>query len=127
LRAVAWAERARLDDHSAIRLLDEGRRIARRHRLDHTLAALLMTHSAVSLELGRIATARRDLRAAASLVTDQQITELDFHWAVLLHNLGRLADAAARYRRVLSNPQACPRHAVLSANNPAGAGHAEGG
>jgi CHAT domain-containing protein/tetratricopeptide (TPR) repeat protein len=117
LRAVAWAERARLDDHSAIRLLDEGRRIARRHHLDHTLAALLMTHSAVSLELGRIATARRDLRAAASLVTDQQITELDFHWAVLLHNLGRLADAAARYRRVLSDPQACPRHAVLSANN----------
>ena len=117
LRAVAWAERARLDDHSAIRLLDEGRRIARRHQLDHTLAALLMTHSAVSLELGRIATARRDLRAAASLVTDQQITELDFHWAVLLHNLGRLADAAARYRRVLSDPQACPRHAVLSANN----------
>ena len=54
LRAVAWAERARLDDRSAIRLLDEACRIARRHHLDDTLADLLMSHAAVSQELGRI-------------------------------------------------------------------------
>ena len=117
LRAVAWAERARLDDRSAIRLLDEACRIARLRHFDHTLAALLMSRSSVSLELGRTDAARRDLRAAASLVTSEQITELDFHWAVLLHNLGRLADAAPRYRRVLSDSEACARHMVLSANN----------
>ena len=68
LRALAWSERARLDDRSAIRLLDEACRIARRHHLD-TLAELLMSHAAVSQELGRMAIARRDLRSAAALVT----------------------------------------------------------
>ena len=60
LRAMAWADRARLDDHSAIRLLDEACRIARRHHLDETLAELLMSHAAVSQELGRMTVAQRD-------------------------------------------------------------------
>ena len=33
LRALAWAERSRQDDRSAIRLLDQASRIARRHQL----------------------------------------------------------------------------------------------
>jgi tetratricopeptide (TPR) repeat protein len=117
LRAVAWAERARMDDHSSIRLLDEACRIARRHRLRGTLAELLMSHAAVSLELGQIAAARRDLRAAAKLASGAKIAELSFYRAVLLHNTGELADAAALYHRVLSDPQASARPAVVSANN----------
>jgi tetratricopeptide (TPR) repeat protein len=117
LRAVAWAERARLGDLSAIGLLDEACRIARRHHLDDTLAELLISRAAVSLELGRIAAARRDLRAAAAHVTGERTAELDLQQAVLLHNLGRLADAAVIYRRVLASPVAGPRRAVLSANN----------
>jgi tetratricopeptide (TPR) repeat protein len=117
LRAVAWAQRARLDDHAAIRLLDEACRIARRHHLDGTLADLLMTHAAVSQELGRMTAARRDLRAAEALVVGPQKAELDFHRAVLLHNLGRLADAAVMYHRVISDPQAGRRRTVQCANN----------
>ena len=45
LRALAWADRARLDDKSAIRLLNEACRVARRHHLDETLADLLMSHA----------------------------------------------------------------------------------
>jgi tetratricopeptide (TPR) repeat protein len=117
LRAVAWAERARLDDRSAIALLDEACRIARRHHLDDTLAELLMTHAAVSQELGWMAAARRDLRAAAALLTGPRARELDFNQAVLLQNVGQLTDAAAIYHQVLSDPSTGPRHLVLSANN----------
>ena len=117
LRAVAWAERARMDDHSAIQLLDEACRIARRHRLRSTLAELLMSRSAVSQDLGRMAAARRDLRAVAGLVSGAAAAELSFYRAVLLQNTGELADAAALYHRVLSDPRASARPAVLSGNN----------
>ncbi|MGE5293044.1 MAG: CHAT domain-containing protein [Micromonosporaceae bacterium] len=117
LRALAWAERARLDDRSAIRLLDEACRIARRHRLDSVLAELLMSHAAVSQELGRMTAARRDLDAAEPLVTGTLATELSFHRAVLLQNIGQLADSAALYHRVLSDTAASARRLVLCANN----------
>ncbi len=117
LRAVAWAERLRLDDRLAIRLLDEACRIARRHHLDDTLADLLMSHAAVSQELGRMAAARRDLRAAAALATGARTLELDFQRAVLLQNIGRLADAAVIYQRLLSDPAAGPPRKVKSASN----------
>ncbi len=117
LRAVAWGERARLDARSAIGLLDEACRIARRHHLDDTLAELLMSHADVSQELGRMTAAGRDLTAAAVLVTGTRTAELDFHRAVLLQNIGRLTDAAEIYHRVLSDPDAPARRAVISANN----------
>jgi len=117
LRALAWAERARLDDRSAIGVLNEACRIARRHHLDDTLADLLMSHAAVNQELGRMEAARRDLRAAGALLTGPRVRELDFQQAVLLQNVGWLADAADIYHRVLSDPAAGPRHLVLSANN----------
>jgi tetratricopeptide (TPR) repeat protein len=117
LRALAWAERARLDDRSAIRLLDEACRIARRHHLDDTLAKLLISHAAVSQELGRMTAARRDLRAAAMLVPVTRASELDFHRAVLLQNIGQLGDAAVIYHRVLSDPAASTQRKVRSDNN----------
>lgn len=117
LRAMAWAERLRLDDRSAIRLLDEACRIARRHHLGETLAELLMSRASVSQELGRIAAAQRDLRAAAALVTGPRLAELDFHQAVLLQNIGRLEEAAVIYHRLLSGSAATALRKVQSANN----------
>jgi tetratricopeptide (TPR) repeat protein len=117
LRAMAWAQRARLDDRSAIRLLDEACRVARRYNLDDTLAELLMSHAAVSQELGRMAAAHRDLRAAAMLVSGARTPELNFHQAVLLQNIGRLADAEVIYHRVLSDPSASAPRKVHAANN----------
>ena len=112
LRALAWAERSRRDDRSAIRLLDQASRIARRHHLADTLADVLMTHAAVSQELGRMAAAHRDLRTAAALVSGTRTAELDFHRAVLMQNTGRLAEAAEIYRRMLSDPGVSARRTV---------------
>ncbi|HEY7013078.1 MAG TPA: CHAT domain-containing tetratricopeptide repeat protein [Streptosporangiaceae bacterium] len=117
LRALAWAERLRLDARSALRLLDEACRIARRHHLENTLAELLMSRAAVRQELGRIAAAQRDLRAAGERITGPGTAELDFHQAVLLQNIGRLDEAAALYHRVLSGPDASALRKVQSANN----------
>jgi tetratricopeptide (TPR) repeat protein len=117
LRALAWADRARLDDRSAIRLLNEAIRVARRHHLHDTLADLLMSHASVSLELGHTAAARRDLQAAAQLVPAAQRWELEFTQAVLLQNTGELAEAEAIYHRVLANPATSVRRQIGGANN----------
>ena len=117
LRALAWAERSRRDDRSAIRLLDQASRIARRHHLADTLADVLMTHAAVSQELGRMAAAHRDLRAAAALVSGTRTAELDFQRALLMQNTGRLAEAAEIYRRMLSDPGVSARRTVHGGNN----------
>jgi tetratricopeptide (TPR) repeat protein len=117
LRALAWAERGRLNHQAAVKLLGEAIRVARRHRLDRTLAELLVSHAAVSQELGQMAAARRDLRAAALLAGGSLISELDFQQAVLLQNAGRLADAATIYHRLLSDPDTRPPRKVQSANN----------
>ena len=76
-----------------------------------------MTHAAVSQELGRMAAAHRDLRAAAAVVSGTRIAELDFHRALLMQNTGRLAQAAEIYRRMLSDPGVSARRAVLGGNN----------
>jgi CHAT domain-containing protein/tetratricopeptide (TPR) repeat protein len=117
LRAMAWAERQRLDDRSAIRLLDEACRIARQRHLHETLAELLMSRASVSQELGRIAAAQRDLRSAAELVSGPGLAELDFHQAVLLQNIGRLDEAAVIYQRLLSGSAATALRKAQSANN----------
>jgi tetratricopeptide (TPR) repeat protein len=117
LRALAWAERARLNHRAAIGLLGEAIRVARRHHLDGTLAELLVSHAAVSQELGRMAAARRDLRAATLLADSALTSELDFQRAVLLQNAGRLADAATIYHRLLADPDASAPRKVKAANN----------
>jgi hypothetical protein len=68
LRALAWAERARLNHQAAVKLLGEAIREARRHHLDRTLAELLVSHAAVSQELGQMTAARsRQLRQLVHL------------------------------------------------------------
>jgi hypothetical protein len=103
LRALAWAERARLNDRGAILLLGEAIHVARRNGLDGALAEVLMSHAAVSQELGRMAAARRDLREAGRLASGAQVRELSFQRAVMLQNAGRLAGAADIYRRLLAD------------------------
>jgi tetratricopeptide (TPR) repeat protein len=117
LRALAWAERLRLNAPLAIRLLDEACRIARRHRLADVLADVLMSRAAVRQELGHMLAARRDLRDAATLVTGARTRELNFQQATLLQNAGQLADAAAIYQRLLSDPGADPSQKTKSASN----------
>ena len=117
LRALAWAERARLKQTEAIRLLAEAARIARRRRYDEILAEVLITHAAVSQELGRISAAHRSLRTAATLVAPGRLPELDFNRAVLLQNTGHLDEAVAIYHRLLPGTGLSPRRQVQVPNN----------
>src|ERR1041384_7854809 len=52
LCAAAWAERSRLADGVAKRLLDEAVRVARRTGLHHALADVLTTRAVINQELG---------------------------------------------------------------------------
>src|SRR6266704_1889328 len=117
LRALALAEQSRLNDAAAIALLDEACQIARRHHLNATLADLLMSRAAVRQELGRFPAARRDLTAAAALVTGAGALELDFNRGVLLQNSGRLADAAAIYHRLLADSGISTWRRAVCVNN----------
>jgi tetratricopeptide (TPR) repeat protein len=107
LRAEAWSERAQLGNARAKELLDEAVRVARRHRLDGALGEVLVTRAAVNLELGQVAAAQHDLDRAEPLLRERGTAELGLLQAALLHNLGRLSDAVAIYRRALAAPD-CP-------------------
>jgi tetratricopeptide (TPR) repeat protein len=118
LRAKAWAERARLADGAAKSLLDEAARVARQHGLSDRLGEVLTSRGAVNLELGRIPAARKDLDRAYELARSDRSSAL-LQMAVLLHNTGRLREAAAHYRRAREEPGASAQTRTTVANNMA--------
>ncbi len=116
LRATAWYERSRLRNGRARVLLDGAARTARQAGLRRRLSEVLVTRAAINLELGRTRAAGRDLEAAAP--DDGELpADVEFMRAVLLHNLGRLPEAGAAYRRVLADPGADVDNRGSSANN----------
>lgn len=117
LRALAWSERARSDHARAMVLLGEAVRAARRHKLPGRLREVLVTRAAVRLELGAVASARRDLDRAAAIPGLGASVELDALRASVLYNGGRLADAAALCRDILANPETGPDVRAKTANN----------
>ncbi|MEV7628148.1 CHAT domain-containing protein [Actinoplanes sp. NPDC089786] len=117
LRAQAWGHRALFAAAEAKRLLDEAATVARRHRLDHVLAEVLMTRSVVNQELGNMAGASRDLDHARPIVAADQAIELAFQRAVLDQNLGRLGPAAEAYRSLLADDGLSARLRVVAGNN----------
>lgn len=119
LRALGWAERAKLALVPAKKLLDEAAGIARRHGLDHVLADVLMNRAAVKLELGRLTGAERDLDAARPLVSPARAVDLVFQRAVLDQNRGRLTASATAYRGLLERVELPDRIRVMAANNVA--------
>jgi|1186.fasta_scaffold00161_1 tetratricopeptide (TPR) repeat protein len=102
LRAQAWcAVRAELAEQRARRLLNRAARLAESARLDERLAEVLVVRSAVNEELGATRSAERDLLRARSLLGDQAPPTLEHQTAVMHQNAGRIAEAAAIYRRTL--------------------------
>jgi tetratricopeptide (TPR) repeat protein len=117
LRAGAWARHAVLDNAGAVRLLDEGVRLAERRGFGQRLGELLVTRAIALQELGRYSAARRDLQRAESLVAPDERPGLLMQHAILDHNAGKLDSAVAAYRRVLSDPSCPPVTWVKAANN----------
>ncbi|GLZ00638.1 CHAT domain-containing protein [Actinoplanes sp. NBRC 103695] len=91
--------------------------MARRHRLEHVLAEVLMTRSVVNQELGNMAGASRDLDHARPIVGPDEAVELAFQRAVLDQNLGRLGPAAEAYRELLAGDGLSARLRVVAGNN----------
>jgi tetratricopeptide (TPR) repeat protein len=104
LRALGWYERGRSNHVRAKALLDEAVRIANRHKLPGRLREVLVTRAAVRLELGSVASAKRDLDRAAAIRGLGASVELDKERASVLYNVGQLTDAAAVCRDILANP-----------------------
>ena len=117
LRAEAWRQRMRLAHGQAAVLLGEAARIARRGSLDGLLGQVLVARGTVNHEVGRLAAARRDFDQAATLVEPAMAAELGIQQAALQHNAGRLSEAAALYRDVLSNPATPIDVRAKAANN----------
>jgi CHAT domain-containing protein len=117
LRAAAWLERSQLRHDRAAVLLDEAVRIGRRHHLDRELRQALTTRGAVRHEQGRLEAARRDFDQAAMLPGGASDPELDSQRAALLQNSGRLQEAAALYRRILSRSDTPADVRTKAANN----------
>ena len=117
LRAQAWGRRALFAAAEAKRLLDEAATVARRHRLEHVLAEVLMTRSVVNQELGNMAGASRDLDHARPIVGPEEAVELAFQRAVLDQNLGRLGPAEVAYRDLLAGDGLSARLRVVAGNN----------
>src|SRR5690349_11865953 len=107
LRALAWGRHTKLDNAGAKTLLDEAVRLAVRHRSPHRLGEVLVTRAVALHELGRLSAATRDLTRAEPLVSPEQRPDLLMQLALLHHSRGRLTDAIALYRRVLTDPR-CP-------------------
>jgi tetratricopeptide (TPR) repeat protein len=116
LRAVAWFARSRRENARALQLLAEAVRLASRDGLTHRLTEVLVTRAAIVMELGQSAAAVRDLDRAAR-GNGASSAEVEFMRAVLLHNVGRLQEAATAYRRVLADATATLDNRGSAANN----------
>jgi tetratricopeptide (TPR) repeat protein len=117
LRAEAWYARIRLAHERAIGLLNEAARIARRRGFESRLGDVLLTRGAVHHEMGKLTAAHRDLHAAENLVGSAARFELLMQQAVLLQNMGRLAEAAREYRKGLADTACPPEVRWKMANN----------
>lgn len=117
LRAVAWFERSRLRIRSALGLLDEASRLAQRAGLPARQGEVLVSRTAVNLELGRVAAAWRDLDRAARLVEGAAVVDVELKRAAMLHNAGRIAEAAGVYRWLLTDPRSGVDIRTRAANN----------
>ncbi|MBC8090853.1 MAG: CHAT domain-containing protein [Pseudonocardia sp.] len=117
LRAAAWFERSRLANRTAKSLLDDAVALARRVGLEHRQAEALITRSAVEQELGNMSAALRDLERATSIVAAEDVPDLELKRAAILHNTGRLSEAADAYRTILDHHHSTTDIRTRAANN----------
>lgn len=101
LRAAGYASRELYQHEDARRLLSEGVQIARRAGLSRRLCEVLITRSAMHIELGQPHRARRDLEEAGRVAPSSLRAEVDFAEGLLADKTGDFVAAADAYRRAL--------------------------
>lgn len=117
LRAAGYAARELYQHEDARRLLGEAVRIARRVRLRRRLCEVLITRSAMHIELGQPRQARRDLVEARAVAPAALQAEVDFAEGLLADKTGEFTAAAEAYRRALDGTGARDVLRVKTLNN----------
>lgn len=97
-RAAAWAARELYDHRAARTLLARARSVAARQGLDQRLGQVLVTCSAVHLELGDLRAAARDVEAARRAFAPDEPAELAFAEGLVAQKAGRVEQSVAGYR-----------------------------
>jgi tetratricopeptide (TPR) repeat protein len=103
LRAAGWAARELYDHDTAQQRLHEAVRLARRVGLDERLCEVLITRSAMHLELGHPGLARRDLEEAGAVAGRGAAGEVAFAQGLLEDKLGNFSAAVSAYQRALDD------------------------
>jgi tetratricopeptide (TPR) repeat protein len=101
LRAAGWAARELYDHDTAQQRLREAVRLARRVGLDERLCEVLITRSAMYLELGHPGLARRDLKEAGAVASSGVAGEVAFAQGLLEDKVGNFSAAVSAYERAL--------------------------
>jgi tetratricopeptide (TPR) repeat protein len=101
LRAAGWAARELYEHDVARQRLDDAVAIARAHGLTDRLCEVLITRSAMFLELGHPRRARNDLDEARAIARGTVRGEVAFAHGLLEDKVGNFAAAIAAYRRAL--------------------------
>jgi tetratricopeptide (TPR) repeat protein len=102
LRALAQAHHYLLRHERALSLLNEAVRVARHSGLTTGLGEALLSRGTIEHELGRTRSASRDFERAAELLGHDRAAEVRLQQATLLHNAGRLNEAATMYAEILT-------------------------
>lgn len=120
LRASAWASRELFDHERAGADLAEAWKVARRSGNVARLTEVLITQSALHLEMGRIDRARRDLMEARSSAPPHLLSEVAFAEAVIHQKAGDFAAASSAYGRAVdAAPDGRPDVVIRALNNRA--------
>ena len=101
LRAAGYAARDLYRHEDAGRFLGEAARVARAADLPERLCQVLITSSAMHIELGNPLQARRDLAEARAVTSPLLRAEVDFAEGLLEDTVGNYGVAETNYRRAL--------------------------
>ena len=119
-RAAAWAARELYDHDAAKAHLARAQACARAHGLRRRLGEVLLTRSAVHLELGDVAAAGRVLRQAREAFAPHVPLELAFAEGLVAQKAGRANEAVASYRHVFDAAAAGQEEVRFKAANNLG-------
>jgi tetratricopeptide (TPR) repeat protein len=120
LRAAAWASRELFEHRRAGAYLNEGLQVARRLGDGERTCEVLITRSALNLELGHVGRSRRDLERARASAPPSALCEIAFAEGVIDQKIGDFVAASKAYEHALDlSPDDRPDLTIKALNNRA--------